>query len=191
MTIIQLIFFIYLLLTRRTTASSSIQSFPAYLPNSINTPKILVYTYTDGFRHDSIPTAIEVLSREKVNWGLDFDFTENKTLFNEEYLKEYDALMFISVTGEAFGREGEKAFQKYLQSGGNFIGVHAATCALYNSSIYQATIGALFEWHPVIQEATFLREIVTHPATANLPDQWRFLKKGYFLGRGSVLLSAL
>ncbi|OCF77321.1 hypothetical protein I204_01308 [Kwoniella mangroviensis CBS 8886] len=37
--------------------------------------------------------------------------------------------------------QGERAFHRYIQSGGNFVGVHASTCALYNSSVYNATIG--------------------------------------------------
>ncbi|KAK6909401.1 hypothetical protein I203_103419 [Kwoniella mangroviensis CBS 8507] len=132
----------------------------------MNIPKVLVYTSTDGLRQNSIPTAISVLVSEGVRWGVEFDFTEDKALSNDNHLRQYDALMFISVS--ALDEQGERAFHRYIQSGGNFVGVHASTCALYNSSVYNATIGAQFEWHPVIKNATFLRSNTNHPATANI-----------------------
>lgn len=39
-------------------------------------PRILVYTATTGFRHDSIPTAIEVLKQNAKRLNMDFLFTE-------------------------------------------------------------------------------------------------------------------
>ncbi|WRT70211.1 uncharacterized protein IL334_007206 [Kwoniella shivajii] len=181
MTFIQLILLIFLFLTRRVSSSNQLNLVGDYKLMSINIPKVLVYTYTDGFRHDSIPTAISMLNQEKDNWGVKFDFTEDRNAFRDDnYLKQYDALMFIHATGEVLDQQGQEAFQRYLQSGGNFIGVHAAVCGMYNSSVYKSTIGALFEWHPVIQEATFKRENTTHPATANVPDNWRFAEEVYY-----------
>ncbi|WWD03658.1 hypothetical protein V865_001713 [Kwoniella europaea PYCC6329] len=188
MSIFHIILFLYFLLTRRSHGShgpygvyaSSNEDHLIYPSTSMNIPKVLVYTYTDGFRHDSIPTAISVLVNAGVRWGMEFDFTENKSIFNDDYLKQYDALMFISVTGDALDGQGEQAFHRYIQSGGNFVGVHASTCALYNSSVYNATIGSQFEWHPVIQDATFVRSNISHPATANVPDQWRFAEEVYY-----------
>lgn len=39
-------------------------------------PKVLVFTKTVGFRHDSIPTAIEVLKSRAGDAGVEFSFTE-------------------------------------------------------------------------------------------------------------------
>ncbi|WVW86186.1 hypothetical protein I302_108227 [Kwoniella bestiolae CBS 10118] len=178
-----IILFIYLLLTRRAQVhvkASSNEDLSIHTSNSVNIPRVLVYTNTDGFRHDSIPTAISVLAGREVRWGVGFDFTEDKSLFTDEHLKKYDALMFISVTGEALDEQGEQTFHRYMQSGGNFVGVHASTCALYNSTVYNATIGSQFEWHPVIQDATFIRTNETHPAVALVPDTWRFAEEVYY-----------
>lgn len=46
---------------------------PASAPTS---PRVLVYTATGGYRHDSIPTAIQQLGRNAQPWGVQFVFTE-------------------------------------------------------------------------------------------------------------------
>lgn len=49
-------------------------------------PRVLVYTATRGFRHDSIPTAIEVLKSRATDVGVDFSFSESVQAFEaEEY----------------------------------------------------------------------------------------------------------
>lgn len=42
----------------------------------VHTPRVLVFTGTTGFRHDSIPTAIEVLGQNADRFGIAFNFTE-------------------------------------------------------------------------------------------------------------------
>lgn len=39
-------------------------------------PRVLVYTATAGYRHDSIPTAIEVLGQHASAHNVDFVFSE-------------------------------------------------------------------------------------------------------------------
>lgn len=39
-------------------------------------PRVLVYTATAGYRHDSIPTAIEVLGGLAGKWNVSFAFSE-------------------------------------------------------------------------------------------------------------------
>lgn len=39
-------------------------------------PRVLVFTATQGFRHDSIPTAIQVLGEQADQWNVTFEFTE-------------------------------------------------------------------------------------------------------------------
>lgn len=46
---------------------------PAAAPVS---PRVLVFTKTEGFRHDSIPVAIEQLGKLGGEYNIDFDFTE-------------------------------------------------------------------------------------------------------------------
>lgn len=40
-------------------------------------PRVLVYTATAGYRHDSIPTAIQTLGNLGPQYNVSFDFTES------------------------------------------------------------------------------------------------------------------
>ena len=62
--------------------------------------RILLYTATAAFRHDSIPTAIESLQNGASSHNVLFDTTEERSVFTEENLSRYDAVMFVSTTGE-------------------------------------------------------------------------------------------
>lgn len=57
--------------------------------------------------------------------------------------------MIVIVLDES----GKSALQSYLQKGGNYIGVHAASACLFNTSFYGEVVGALFDYHPELQEA--------------------------------------
>lgn len=119
--------------------------------------RVLIYSRTVGFRHDSIPTAIESLRSHSGTIDVIFDQTEDQMQFTDENLQQYDALLFLSTTGE--GRRhictlilfvqllavlddtGKTALQSYLGKGGNFIAVHSASDCLRNTSFYGRELG--------------------------------------------------
>jgi len=66
-----------------------------------NVSNILIYSYTAGYRHESIPTAVDVLTRKGPEYGLNFINAEDPETFAQaNYLTQFDALMFISNTDE-------------------------------------------------------------------------------------------
>jgi len=69
-------------------------------PVSAAKAKILIYSATTRFRHDSIPTAVSVLNDKGSTIGVEFDNTEDQSFFTDENLQKYDALLFLSTTGE-------------------------------------------------------------------------------------------
>ena len=68
--------------------------------SAINVSNVLIYSATAGFRHDSIPTAVESLSKLGSSYGVNFVNTEDQTKFNDEYLSQFDALFFLHNTDE-------------------------------------------------------------------------------------------
>ncbi|WVW86149.1 hypothetical protein I302_108190 [Kwoniella bestiolae CBS 10118] len=144
-----------------------------------STPKVLVYTATAGYRHDSIPTAIEVLGDNAQKYGVEFTFSEDRSLFTDQNLATYDGVMFVSNSDEVLDESGQAALQKFFQSGGVYTGVHGASACLFNDENYQQAVGALFDYHPPIQDATFTRINNSHPATADVPDRWSFQEEVY------------
>ena len=69
----------------------------AVTPGAAN---VLIYSATRAFRHDSIPAAVEALKSRSAVHNITFDNTEDLTWFREDRLKEYDAIVFLSTTGD-------------------------------------------------------------------------------------------
>ncbi|KAJ1307338.1 hypothetical protein OPQ81_001444 [Rhizoctonia solani] len=143
------------------------------------TPRILIYSATAGYRHESIPAAIAALQQLGQQHGIAFDATEDRTQFNDNNLANYDAVLFLSNSDEVLDDDGKQAFQVYLNKGGNYIGIHAASACLYNTTFYQNEVGALFDYHPELQPVTFLVLDKDHPSTTMLPDRWSYTEEVY------------
>ena len=62
--------------------------------------RALIYTATADFRHDSIPIAIQSLKAKGPSYQIEFDNTEDGAWFTDTRLAQYDALVFVSNTGE-------------------------------------------------------------------------------------------
>ena len=65
-----------------------------------NGARILIYSATADFRHDSIPTAVNALVQHGPAANISFDHTEDKTWFVDDTLAQYDAVLFLMNTGE-------------------------------------------------------------------------------------------
>ncbi|KDQ57247.1 hypothetical protein JAAARDRAFT_35868 [Jaapia argillacea MUCL 33604] len=141
--------------------------------------RVLIYSYTDGFRHDSIPTAIQALKKQGPSINVLFDATEEKSWFNDTGLAQYDAILFLDTTGDFLDAPGVAALQRYLNLGGNFVGIHAASAGEYNTSYYGAELGAYFDYHPALCNATIDVLDSTHPSTSMLPAQWHVQDEMY------------
>ncbi|CAE6426891.1 unnamed protein product [Rhizoctonia solani] len=143
------------------------------------TPRILIYSATAGYRHESIPAATAALQQLGQQHGLAFDAIEDRAQFNDNNLANYDALLFLSNSQEVLDDSGKQAFQTYLNKGGNYVGIHAASACLYNTTFYQKEVGALFDYHPELQPVTFLVLDKDHPSTTMLPDRWTYTEEVY------------
>lgn len=144
-----------------------------------NTARILIYSATRDFRHDSIPTAIDALKGKGSSINVSFDNTEDQSQFTDDNLKQYDAVLFLDNTGEVLDDEGKAAFQRYLDLGGNFVGVHSASDCLRNTTWYGREIGAFFDYHPELTNATINVIDGSHPSTSMLPAQWHVRDEMY------------
>lgn len=155
----------------------------AALPSSVDAQKkMLIYTYTQGFHHYSIPTATKVVQQlaQKANPPIDTVHSDDPDDFEKpNWLSQFDMLMFISVSGKALSDDGAEAMQKYIEAGGGYLGVHEACDALYEHTWYGRLVGAYFNYHPQITWATLDIVNKTHPATAHLNSTWRVYDEMY------------
>ena len=113
-------------------------------------PRVLVFSKTTGFRHASIPNGIAAIQKLGKENGFDVDTTENASVFNEDSLKNYSAVIFLSTTGNVLNYIQRTAFERYIQAGGSFVGVHSATDTEYDWGWYGRLVGNYFFDHPSI-----------------------------------------
>ncbi|MDR6991499.1 ThuA domain-containing protein [Luteimonas sp. 3794] len=111
-------------------------------------PRVLVFTRTAGFRHDSIPVTIETLRALGTTAGLTIETTEDPMRFDDATLAGYRAVVFAHTTREVLDPAQQAAFERYVASGGGFMGVHAAADSGYTWPWYGELVGAWFARHP-------------------------------------------
>ncbi|PTM20656.1 MAG: hypothetical protein DA446_02365 [Bacteroidetes bacterium] len=134
--------------------------------------KVLVFSKTEGFRHASIPDGIAAIQQLGQNNNFTVDTTEDASAFTLENLLQYEAVVFLSTTGNVLNTVQQNAFESYIQQGGGFVGIHAASDTEYNWPWYGELVGAYFDSHPQIQSATIEVADRIHPSTQHLPEYW-------------------
>jgi cytochrome c len=141
--------------------------------------KVLVFSKTKGFRHASIVEGKAALLKMGSENNFNVDTTEDSSVFNEDNLKQYDAIIFLSTTGDVFDAQQQNAFTRYIQAGGGFVGIHAATDTEYDWPWYNKLVGGYFASHPHNQVATLNVVDRTHESTKHLDAQWKRLDEWY------------
>jgi type 1 glutamine amidotransferase len=133
---------------------------------------VLVFSRTTGFRHDSIPDAITAIRTLGAEHGFGVDATEDPAVFTDAGLAPYRSVVFLLTTGEVLDASGKAAFERFIQAGNGFVGVHSASDTEYDWAWYGGLLGAYFLRHPAIQPAVVQREDANHASTRMMPDRW-------------------
>ena len=117
-------------------------------------PKILVFTKTSGFHHSSIPVGTAAIMQLGKENNFLVDTTSDASKITEANLKNYSALVFLQTTGYMLNNYQQADLERYMQAGGNFVGVHAAADAEYDWAFNGRLVGAFFDSRPEQQQAT-------------------------------------
>ena len=155
--------------------------------------RILLFTKTAGFRHDSISTAVEALRELGGRNRIAVDATEDAAVFADRSLRRYDVVVFLLTTGDVLDDRQQAAFQRYIRSGGGFAGVHSASDTEHDWAWYGRLVGAYFRAHPEIQPAAVLVSDPRDASTRGLPRRWQRTDEWYGFAtspRGSVRILA-
>lgn len=154
------------------------ETVPPKLPADIARPAILVFSKTNGFRHEeAIPAANAMFAQIAKQKGWGYFQTENGAAFDPAILAKFDAVVFNNVSGDVFTPAQRQALKQFIENGGGFVGVHGAGGDFsYDWRWYvDDLIGAQFKGHPLnpqFQQATVRVEDKSHPATHELRDVW-------------------
>ena len=134
--------------------------------------RALVFTKTTGYRHDSIPAAIAAVEALGAQNGFAVDQTEDAGAFTDANLARYRVVVFLLTTGDVLDDDQQSAMQRFVEAGNGWVGVHSAADTEYDWPWYGGLLGAWFDSHPAIQQATLTVADRTHPSTAKLPAAW-------------------
>jgi hypothetical protein len=77
--------------------------------------RVLVFTRTTGFRHDSIPDAIAAFRQIGIEGGFLVDATEDPAAFRDANLAAYRAVVFLLTTGDVLDPEGQAALERFIR----------------------------------------------------------------------------
>ena len=153
--------------------------------------KVLIYTRANGFVHSSIPYGAEALRLmgEKTK-AYTATVTDDPKSFEPETLKSYDAVVFLSTTGDALRpanfdklNADEKkqatadeeryktALMDFVKGGKGYLGIHAATDCYYNWQDYGKMTGGYFDGHPWHEKVGIDNQDPTNPLNAMFNGQ--------------------
>jgi cytochrome c len=142
--------------------------------------RVLVFSKTTGFRHDSIDEGIAAVRQLGEANDFQVDATEDATLFRDNVLSRYDAVVFMSTTGDPLNADQQAAFERYIRGGGGYAGVHAAADTEYEWTWYGKLVGAYFRNHPPgTPSATVRIDDLDHHSTLGLPNPWPRVDEWY------------
>ena len=137
--------------------------------------KVLVFSKTEGFRHESIEAGIAMFKELGISEGFEMDATEDASAFTARNLGQYKVVVFLNTTGDIFDASQQIAFQRFIQAGGGYLGIHAAADTEYDWPWYGKLVGGYFNGHPNgpnVREGSLDKTAHAHVSTAHLPDRW-------------------
>src|SRR5438552_19001187 len=110
--------------------------------------KVLVFSATAGFRHDSITNGIAAIQALGSTNSFSVDATEDATAFSDANLAQYKAIIFLNTTGTVLTNTAqETALQNFIRAGGGWVGIHSAADTEYSFPWYGGVVGADFASH--------------------------------------------
>jgi type 1 glutamine amidotransferase len=159
-------------------------------PKASKKKKLLVVTWTTGFRHSSIPTAEKTLAEIGDKSGVytvGYCRTQDDVtkMLTPEYLNanHYDGVFFANTTGNLHIPDLHK-FLDWLKDGHAFLGAHSAGDTYHPSDTngdtgYIDMIGCEFRTHGRQAEANCIVEDPKHPAVAHMAPSYKVTDEIY------------
>jgi uncharacterized protein len=115
--------------------------------------KALLVTTTKGWHHESLHSGVLAIKELGVKNFFDVVLFENPNGFTDEYVSQFQVIIFLSTTGDIFDTAQQKVMERFIQSGKGFVGIHSASDTEYDWDWYNKLVGRMFKIHPVIQTA--------------------------------------
>lgn len=148
--------------------------------------KALLITETAGWHHESISNGITAINELAARNNFQVKRQQNAEKVTDNDLKNIDVVIFLSTTENIFDEDEQSAFEKYIQSGKGFVGIHAASDTEYEWEWYTKLVGRMFHIHPDQQTAKL--NIIDHnfPGLEHFPNTLLWTDEWYEFGEEKV-----
>lgn len=133
--------------------------------------RVLLFTRTEGYRHDSIEPACKALMERAERGRYRVQRTEDPAEL-QGALGETDVVVFLMTTGDVLDDPQQAALEAFVRGGGGFVGVHSSADTEYDWPFYRTLNGAWFADHPDIQHARLQVQRDSEPSLSFLPASW-------------------
>lgn len=152
--------------------------FTIYSVSAQSTKSVMVFSKTEGYRHDCIETGIKSIQKLGKENNFKVDMTEDSNVLISG-LNNYDVIIFLNTTGDILANAQQEKFEKYIKKGGGFVGIHSAADTEYDWPWYGKLVGAYFLSHPKQQQATINVVNSEHLSTSFLGLKWSKFDEWY------------
>ncbi|SDU61457.1 Glucose/arabinose dehydrogenase, beta-propeller fold [Jiangella alkaliphila] len=146
---------------------------------------VLIFTKTTQFRHtEAITQGVPVLQAAFEAAGITSEHTEDSSIFNDEDLSHFDALIMFQASGDPWTAEEKAAMERYQQAGGGIVAIHNSADMRGNYAWWDTLIGSLMPGHAATGSSPGLPGTVriedgVHPSTTHLPQRWERADEWY------------
>lgn len=141
--------------------------------------KVLLFTKTNGFHHESINEGVDAVKRLAQRHFFTVEWHEDPNVFNDNKLKDFSVIVFLNTTGDILNDAQQQAFTKFIQSGKGFVGIHSASDTEYEWEWYTKLVGRMFHIHPLIQTAVLNVKDSDFPGMERIPSSWYWTDEWY------------
>ena len=146
-------------------------------------PRVLVFSKTAGFHHNSIEKGNAALQKLGLENNFTVDTTTNAAYFTEDSLKNYSAVVFLNTSGDLLNNQQEVDFERYIQAGGGYVGIHAAADSELDWGWYGRLAGGYFAENAGVKKGKVTVVDSKHSSTKEftngleLNEEWNTYRK--------------
>lgn len=119
------------------------------------------------------PTAAAAIGQLGERHGFTVEQTEDRSIFTDESLARFSAVVFLNTAGDVLTPEQEAAFQQYIRAGGGFVGVTALINTEPDWPWFHGLVGTSFRRVASVPAPIPIhRTDPSHLSTQGIPRVW-------------------
>jgi len=147
---------------------------------------VLLFTMTQGWHHQSQLEGVAAMRQMADKHFFKLDWQEDPSVFTDENLKKFQAIVFLSTTGNILNPEQKAAMERFIKAGNGFVGIHSASDTEYQWDWYTKLVGRSFHIHPAIQTAELQVLDRKFPGLERMPEHLLWTEEWYEFGPENI-----